>query len=50
MLRIVHVWPYGLPSMAEIVMDRVAKGYPDGTAEVNMIAGLGNNLLRTATE
>ncbi len=34
MLRIGHFWPYGLPSMAEIVMDRVTKSYPDGTAAV----------------
>jgi multiple sugar transport system ATP-binding protein len=34
MLRFVHIWPYGLPSMAEIVLDRVTKSYPDGTAVV----------------
>ena len=34
MLRIVHLWPYGLPSMAEIARDRVTTSYPDGTAAV----------------
>lgn len=30
MLSIVHVWLYGVPSMAEIVMGRVTTSYPDG--------------------
>ena len=38
MLRIGHFWPYGLPSMAEIVMDRVTKTHPDGTAAVKNLS------------
>ena len=34
MLRLAAVWPYGLPSMAEIVLDSVTKQYPDGAVAV----------------
>ncbi len=51
MLRIVHCWPYGVPSMAEIVTDRVTKSYPDGTAAVKDLSidpRTGRNLSRAA--
>jgi hypothetical protein len=51
MLRIVHFWLYGLPSMAEIVVDSVSKSCPDGTAAVKDLSidpRTGRNLSRAA--